>query len=134
MLVHAADREPLGQVILEAMAVGKPIVASDSGGPSYLIEDGVSTDGWSGRATPSRLPGCSARCSPTRRAADRLAAAGRVRAREFSVQSFAARCAGAVKQLAGQPPVAAGVYVFDPAANTFGPADRRLESLADRAT
>ncbi|MBI1802518.1 MAG: glycosyltransferase family 4 protein [Chloroflexi bacterium] len=34
-------REGLGQVILEAMALGKPVVATRSGGPSEVVMDGV---------------------------------------------------------------------------------------------
>lgn len=42
VLVHTAEREPLGRVIMEAMAVGLPTVAFAEAGPAELIEDGVS--------------------------------------------------------------------------------------------
>lgn len=43
MVVHASIWEdPLPTVVIEAMAMGKPIVASDVGGVRELIEDGVS--------------------------------------------------------------------------------------------
>jgi len=42
VLVHPADREPLGRVVLEAMSLGVPCVAADSCGPSELVQDGVS--------------------------------------------------------------------------------------------
>jgi len=37
VLVHAADREAFGLVIAEALALGKPVVAADAGGPSELL-------------------------------------------------------------------------------------------------
>jgi glycosyltransferase involved in cell wall biosynthesis len=39
VLVHTAEREPLGRVIMEAMAVGLPAVAFDEAGPAELIEN-----------------------------------------------------------------------------------------------
>jgi glycosyltransferase involved in cell wall biosynthesis len=42
ILVHPADREPFGRVIMEAMALGVPVVATASGGPSEIIEEGIS--------------------------------------------------------------------------------------------
>ena len=42
VLVHPADGEPLGRVLLEAMCLGVPCVAANSCGPAELIEDGVS--------------------------------------------------------------------------------------------
>lgn len=37
LLVHAARQEPLGRVLLEAAAVGLPIVATDTGGTSEVL-------------------------------------------------------------------------------------------------
>lgn len=42
VLVNASIGEPFGLVLLEAMAVGLPVVASDSGGPAEIIESGRS--------------------------------------------------------------------------------------------
>lgn len=40
VVVHASDHEPFGMVIVEAMALGKPVVAGASGGPPEIITDG----------------------------------------------------------------------------------------------
>jgi glycosyltransferase involved in cell wall biosynthesis len=41
VLVHTSVRpEPLGLVVLEAMATGKPVVASDAGGPREVVQPG----------------------------------------------------------------------------------------------
>ena len=37
VVVHASDHEPFGIVIVEAMALGKPVVAGAEGGPSEII-------------------------------------------------------------------------------------------------
>ncbi len=41
VVVHASDREPFGIVVIEAMALGKPVVAGSLGGPAEVITDGV---------------------------------------------------------------------------------------------
>ena len=41
VMVSASDGEPFGIVLLEAMALGVPIVAVDKYGPSEIVEDGV---------------------------------------------------------------------------------------------
>lgn len=43
VVVHASDHEPFGIVVVEAMALGKPVVAGAGGGPAEIITDG--TDG-----------------------------------------------------------------------------------------
>jgi glycosyltransferase involved in cell wall biosynthesis len=42
IVVHASEGEPFGLVIVEAMALGKPLVAAASGGPIELVEEGIS--------------------------------------------------------------------------------------------
>lgn len=42
LLVHPARQEPLGRVLLEAAACGTPIIATDVGGTSEILCDGVS--------------------------------------------------------------------------------------------
>ncbi len=41
VIVHASDQEPFGIVVIEAMSLGKPVIASVPGGPAEIIEDGV---------------------------------------------------------------------------------------------
>lgn len=41
IMVLAADAEPCGRVILEAMAAGKPVIATVSGGTPEMVQDGV---------------------------------------------------------------------------------------------
>lgn len=99
IIVHASDREPFGIVVVEAMALGKPVVAGAEGGPAEIITDGV--DGLlapygSAPAIADAIgrfiddPALAARCG---------AAAAR-RARDFSAQRFAAECTAAVRGIA----------------------------------
>lgn len=41
VIIHASDHEPFGIVVVEAMAMGKAVVASASGGPVEIITPGV---------------------------------------------------------------------------------------------
>jgi glycosyltransferase involved in cell wall biosynthesis len=41
IFIHASDQEPFGIVIIEAMALGKPVIAGNAGGPTEIITDGV---------------------------------------------------------------------------------------------
>ncbi len=41
LLIHPAAKEPLGRVILEAMSLGKPVIAIDSCGPAEIIHSGL---------------------------------------------------------------------------------------------
>lgn len=38
-LLHCADREPLGLVVLEALACGRPVVAPGDGGPAEVLDE-----------------------------------------------------------------------------------------------
>jgi glycosyltransferase involved in cell wall biosynthesis len=42
ILIHLAQNEPFGRVIIEAMALEKPVIALNSGGPSEIISHGRS--------------------------------------------------------------------------------------------
>jgi glycosyltransferase involved in cell wall biosynthesis len=44
LLVHAAVREQFGQVLVEAMACGLPVIAVNRGGPAAIVEDPAT--GW----------------------------------------------------------------------------------------
>ncbi len=104
IVVHASDREPFGIVVVEAMALGKPVVAGARGGPAELITDGEQgllvgfedADGLA-RAITRYLddPGFAARCG---------AAAAR-RALDYSAERYAERLTEAVRVLAlGEDP------------------------------
>lgn len=41
VVIHASEREPFGIVVVEAMALGKAVVAAVPGGPAEIIRDGV---------------------------------------------------------------------------------------------
>ncbi|MEI8017090.1 MAG: glycosyltransferase family 4 protein [Schlesneria sp.] len=51
LLVHPANQEPFGRVLLEASAAGVPIVATNVGGTSEIVLDGVT-----GRLIPPKDP------------------------------------------------------------------------------
>ncbi|MEN6544957.1 MAG: glycosyltransferase family 4 protein [Armatimonadia bacterium] len=42
VLAHPAEKEPFGRVVLEALAVGTPVVAINRAGPAEILEDGES--------------------------------------------------------------------------------------------
>jgi glycosyltransferase involved in cell wall biosynthesis len=89
VLVHASTiPEPFGQVVVEGMAAGLPVVAANAGGPAEVITDGV--DGWlfpmgDVAALATRLRTLAD--EPARR--QRLGAAARQRALDFSPQRVA---------------------------------------------
>ncbi len=90
VLVHPAEDEPLGRVLLEAMSLGVPCVAASSGGPAEIIEDGVSGM----LVTPGDVNGFAREvCELLERpgAARRLGEAGRARVQSHFLASRMAR-------------------------------------------
>jgi glycosyltransferase involved in cell wall biosynthesis len=89
VVVHASRTpEPFGQVIVEAMAAGRAVVATAAGGAPEIVSDGVDgllvpTDDVNAMATALRRLGCDARLRGD------LAAAGARRARDLSIDETA---------------------------------------------
>ena len=98
IVVHASDHEPFGIVIIEAMALGKPVVAGNAGGPMEIITDGVS-----GLLTPygdaRALAGAILRFLNDPHFACQTGAAARQRAQDFSVRRYAENCTAALQEL-----------------------------------
>jgi glycosyltransferase involved in cell wall biosynthesis len=89
VLVHTADCEPFGRVIVEAMQAGVAVVAVDSGGPTEIIEDGATGL----LARPGDPAACASamlrlRYEPATRMALAMAAQGRVK-RAFTASRVA---------------------------------------------
>jgi glycosyltransferase involved in cell wall biosynthesis len=102
VLVHCADHEPFGLVLVEAMLAGVPIVASREGGPAEIVRDGVDgllVDVERPREVAGAVAGLLA--DPGRRAA--MGAAGRARALErFSAERMAADAWACVREVASR--------------------------------
>jgi glycosyltransferase involved in cell wall biosynthesis len=103
VLVHASViPEPFGQVVVEGMAAGRPVVASDAGGPSEVITNGVN-----GLLVPAGDVEALAeallrlRDSPDTRAA--LGAAARVKAAEFTPEGVARQVSAVYDALLAHP-------------------------------
>lgn len=99
VVVHASDREPFGIVVVEAMALGKPVVAGALGGPTEIITPGV--DGLlAGFDDPAALADRVVRFLDDPAFAARCGAAARRRAMDFSAERYARHAAQAILALA----------------------------------
>lgn len=99
VVVHASDHEPFGIVVVEAMALGKPVVAGAGGGPSEIIatdKEGVLIpfgDAAGIAASVVRLLGDAA-------AARAMGEAARIRAADFAEPAYAAEVVAAMRAFA----------------------------------
>jgi glycosyltransferase involved in cell wall biosynthesis len=102
VVVHASHSEAFGRVVVEAMALGKAVVATNLGGPSEIVEDGRSgllippKDPAAMAAALAALLGC-----PHRRAA--LGAQARERAFVFTERRSAQSLAAVLREVRRTP-------------------------------
>lgn len=100
VFVHASDHEPFGLVVLEGMAMAKPVVAGAGGGPRHII-----TPGKNGLLAPFGDAGALAKAILTYlndpAAAAQIAIAGQRRAAEFAVDKYAQNLCQAMLELTG---------------------------------
>ena len=98
VVVHASEREPFGIVVVEAMSLGKPVVATLPGGPEEII-----TDGTDGRLVPWNRPDALAEAIlKYLRDPDWARSVGeraKQRSREYSVEKYAERLGRALRSL-----------------------------------
>jgi glycosyltransferase involved in cell wall biosynthesis len=108
IIVHASDHEPFGIVVLEAMALGKPIVAGAAGGPREVITRGVD-----GLLVPYGDAGALSQAILGYMDDPAMAAqtgeAARQRAQDFSLDRFAARLCDGLTNLMHPRPIPAEV-------------------------
>jgi GT2 family glycosyltransferase/glycosyltransferase involved in cell wall biosynthesis len=102
-LLHCADAEPFGLVVVEALASGRPVVAPAAGGPAEVVDDEV------GRLYPpgdaSAAAAAIVEVLGTPGLAARLGAAGRRRAQDgFTLHAARERWRAAI----GAPAASAG--------------------------
>lgn len=133
VIVHASIGEPFGIVVVEAMALGKPVVAANEGGPATVIRDGV--DGLLVPPTePRALSLGISRILRDSAFADRLGRKARQRSTLFSIEQFGHRLATALRS-AVQGANAPGIYADDALINdTPCAANRAAPDLASVST
>ena len=78
VLVHAAEREPFGLVVVEALALSRPVVAIDAAGPSEILAGGHGLLGPPGDAAAMASAILRALADPS------VAARSRARAHDFT--------------------------------------------------
>ncbi|MEM8493793.1 MAG: glycosyltransferase family 4 protein [Planctomycetota bacterium] len=108
LMLHASRLEPFGIVVLEAMALGKPLVAADDGGPRDTVTHG--RDGLLAPfGDPEAVAACLGRLLDNPDESARLASAARTTAASYSIDIFRRRAADAIRSLLR--PTQPGVYL-----------------------
>ena len=97
VVVHASEREPFGIVVVEAMALGKPVVATRPGGPEEIITH--DSDGqlvmWKSRMIGRGDPQISSRSGMGPFRGQRA----KERSREYTMEKYAERLGDALRKL-----------------------------------
>jgi glycosyltransferase involved in cell wall biosynthesis len=104
ILVHASVLpEPFGQVVLEAMAAGLPVVAANAGGPAEVVTDEVN-----GLLYPTgderALANALRRLAGDPALRDQLGQAGRARALDFSPSRIGPEVVNVYRRVLGLAP------------------------------
>ncbi len=103
VLVHPAPDEPFGRVLLEAMALGKPVIAARAAGPAEIVVDGKTGLLVSPGATEELARAMIALAADPARARA-MGSAGRRRLESaYTLEACAARVAGLYADLAARP-------------------------------
>jgi hypothetical protein len=98
IVVHASVGEPFGIVVIEALALGKPTVAANEGGPTTVIRHEL--DGLLAAPTDATAIGSAVtRLLQDDQLANRLASSGQSRAQLFGIERFGRRLAHAVQAI-----------------------------------
>jgi glycosyltransferase involved in cell wall biosynthesis len=90
VVVHCSTvPEPFGQVVVEAMGVGRPVIAAAAGGPLEIVTDGI--DGLlTAPGDADALASAMSRLIDDRELGERLVAAARAKAPRFAPEAAAA--------------------------------------------
>jgi glycosyltransferase involved in cell wall biosynthesis len=100
VFVHASQNEPFGMVVIEAMALGKPVVASAEGGPTEVITPGV--DGLLAPFGDHRaFADAISRYLGDAGLRARVGRAAALRAQDFTVQRFARELGAVLAEVVG---------------------------------
>jgi len=103
IVVHASEQEPFGMVVIEAMALGKPVIASVPGGPAEVITPGENGLLWHHNQI-DELTQHIEYCLNHPAFMTRLGTEAQKRAQDFSAEHYAQRIEQAIHQLLRENP------------------------------
>ena len=103
IFVHASDNEPAGLVIIEAMSLGKPVVAARSPGPMELAAEGVEAI-FCNYADVAALSHALHRLLSDKAESARLGINGRARSKQFSAVGLSEKLGCVLKTLEADRP------------------------------